>query len=128
GFEKVKGLEDTAQLILHARYHVDENVPDAKVKGQFVKQDSAAVGGRLRILMAERFNLSLEGLWIHETPEGRPVSNSARASIGSEGKRASGLGLEFAVGGESGRRDGKNQAFALGTVKWGTSKEPGITR
>ena len=124
GFEGVPGLEDFAQLIVHARYHVEEQVPDAKAKGQFLKQDSTALGGRLRVLLTERFNLSLEGLWIREEPVSRATSDSTRVSIAAEYRLASGLWLEFSVGGEGGRRDGNNQAFALGTLKWGTSKEP----
>jgi hypothetical protein len=126
GFENIPGLENTAHFILHAKYHADERVPDTKARGQFLKQDTTTLGARLRLLMTDRFNLSAEGSWIHEDRARRSTSESARIAVSAEYRLASGVWIEFSVGGEGGRRDGNNQAFALGTVKWGTSNEPSI--
>jgi hypothetical protein len=127
GFEGVAGLEDTAQLILHARYRTSEQVPDPKVQGKFFEQDSVLAGARLRMTterFADRFALSLEGLWIQEDPVNRRSSESVRLSVGIDIRLTTKLWLEAAVGGEGGRRDGNNQVFALTSLKWGTSSEP----
>jgi hypothetical protein len=120
GFEGVAGLEDRAQLILHTRYRTNEQVPDPKMKGKFLEQDSILAGGRLRI-GTDLLRLSVEGLWIHEEPMARRTSESARFSVGADIRLTRELWLEVSVGGESGRRDGNNQAFALTSLKWGTS-------
>jgi len=126
GFEDVPGLQDAAQLILHGRYRGNEQVPDPKNKGKFFEQNSVAGGARLRF-GNDKFAVSIEALRIFEDPVHRRSSESTRASIGVDIRLSKELWLEVSVGGEGGRRDGNNQAFVLGSFKWGTTKEPKLT-
>jgi hypothetical protein len=128
GFEQVPGLEDRAQLILHARYRTNEQVPDPKAQGKFFEQNSVTAGARLRTMVSimdiDRFGLSVEGLWSHENPVDRRSSNSTRVTTGLDIRLTKEVWLEFSIGGEGGRRHGNNQTFALGILKCGSTKEP----
>lgn len=122
GFEGVPGLKDSAQVILYTRYRLDEHVVDPKVNGRFIKQDRVALGGRIRF-GGKILNGSVEGLWLLTQQPGRSDDSSVRVSVGAEYQITRGVWLELSVGGEGGRRDGNNQAFALGSFKWGTSRD-----
>jgi hypothetical protein len=125
GFENVSALKDNSQLILHARYRNNEVVPDAQNKGQFFSQDSMFFGGRLRMAPGSEANsiFSLEGNYIRSRRNKGAFDSSYRYSLGLERKLADNIWFSLALGGQSGRSDGTNQAFLLSSFKWGFSQK-----
>ncbi len=124
GFERVPKLEQSAQLILHARYRNNEEAPDIVAKGTFIRQNSTLAGGRLRVSPSNPdYAFSLEGVLVHTSPANRKADNSYRISLDLERKLTQDLWLAVSVGGESGRKDGNNQAFVLTSFKWGFSRQ-----
>lgn len=126
GFEGIKGLEDRAQIILHARYRQGEEVPDANMQDTFFEQDSLLVGGRLRF-GSPSLNFSVEGVFSHAEPEDWEEDDSLRVSGGVEVRVAENLWLEVSVGGSDGRNDDNDQGFVLAQLKWGFSRESTLT-
>lgn len=122
GFEGIPFLEETSQVIAHAKYRTKEFVPDPMMEGSLLEQDSALVGARIRV-GAEWAALSLEGAWTHADPRGRRASDSYRVSGGGEIRLASNVWLVLSVGeqGEQGDRD--SEGFVLSSLKWGLSGE-----
>jgi hypothetical protein len=119
-------LHDHSQLILHARYRTDELIPDPNVTSAFFKQDSVAVGGRLRI-GTENGGFSGELLYLRDMPKGtgREDKNDYRVSLAGEIKLFDKLWLELSVGQKGPRPGGgKDQGFVLSALKWGFSAEP----
>ncbi len=57
-------LRSSTQLILHARYRFDSDVPDPDNEGKFLHQDDVLVGGRVRF-GTPRFGISVEGAFTH---------------------------------------------------------------
>jgi len=122
GFEGIKGLEDRAQIIFHARYRRGEEVPDANMQDTFFEQDSVLVGGRLRF-GSPSLSFSVEGVFSHAEPEDWDEDDSLRVSGGVEVRVAENLWLEVSVGGSDGRNDDNDQGFVLAQLKWGFSRE-----
>jgi hypothetical protein len=121
----VSALKENSQLILHARYRNNEIVPDANNAGQFLSQDSLFFGGRLRMAPgAEAKSIfSLEGNFIRSRRNKGAFDNSSRYSLGLEQRLADNIWFSLALGGQSGRSDGSNQAFVLSSFKWGFSQK-----
>ncbi len=125
GFDDVSALKSNSQIILHARYRNNEIVPDADNAGQFFSQDSMYLGGRVRIAPGEEANsiFSLEGNYIRSRQNKGIYDSSSRYSLGLERKLADNIWFSLALGGQSGRADGNNQAFVLSSFKWGFSQK-----
>jgi hypothetical protein len=119
GFENVPGLKDNAQVIIHARFHSNENVPDPQNTGKFYRQQSTVTGARIRFGKESTIG-SFETAYVHTRPVGRPTDNYFRLTVGAEKRLADNLWLHFGIGGESGAKNGQNKLFVLGTFKWGT--------
>lgn len=116
-----KEATDYSQGILHLRYQIDQQVPDPNQKGKFYEQNELLFGGRLRVGW-DRFAASLEGVYVHAEPDGRSSSSGARYSLGADLRIANNLWLTASVGGQSGQDNG-NDAFVLGSIKYGFSGE-----
>lgn len=98
GFDGIKSLKDTSQLIFHVRYTLDQETPDPNIKDRFFKQDTLITGLRVRI-GKPTLNVSFEGNFIHADPEGARSDNSYSASLGTDIKVANNIWLQLAVGG-----------------------------
>ena len=122
GFEGIPGLEKHSQLILHARYRNNEQVPDPNNKGSFFEQDSVFLGTRLRV-GTENATASFEGVLVRSRAEGKSFDNSARYSVGLERRIAENLWFALAFGGENGNETGKNKGFVLTSFRWGFSQK-----
>jgi hypothetical protein len=127
GFDNVSALKGNSQLIFHARYRNNEIVPDAQNKGKFFSEDSMFFGGRLRMAPGSEANsiFSLEGNYIRSRRNKGAFDSSYRYSLGLEKKLADNIWFSLALGGQSGRSDGTNQAFVLSSFKWGFSQKKG---
>jgi hypothetical protein len=127
GFEGVSSLRDNSQLIFHARYRNNESVPDMENEGQFFTRDSIFLGTRLRIAPGSgaKSIFSLEGNFVRSRRDSNEFDNSSRYSLGLEQRLAENIWFALALGGQSGRTDGRNNAFVLTSFKWGfTRKDP----
>lgn len=122
GFDGVEGLKDVAQLILHARYRNKEKVADPDNEGEFITQDSFYSGLRFRF-GGPTFAGSLEGTYRRNKPSGADADDLFRLSFGAERRLSSDLWLQFALGGEGGRRDGQSHLFVLTSFKYALSKD-----
>lgn len=125
GFEGFPALQEHSQIIFHARYRSNEQVPDPANKGSFFGQDSLFLGSRLRV-GNENATGSFEGVFVRARPEGKVFDNSARYSLGLERRIAENLWFGLSFGGETGRADGKNNGFVLTSFRWGFSEKPSL--
>ena len=126
GFEGFPGLQEHSQIIFHARYRTNEQVPDPANKGAFIGQDSLFFGTRMRV-GNENATGSFEGVFVRSRPEGKIFDNSARYSAGLERRIAENLWFGISFGGETGRADGRNKGFVLTSFRWGFSEKPTLT-
>jgi len=126
GFEGVPSLEKNSQLILHARYRNNEQVPDPDNEGKFIVQNSMFFGGRWRF-GNENSTANVEGVFQRTRPKGEAWDSSARYSVGLERRVAENLWFAISFGGESGRTDGKNNGFVLSSFRWGFSQKRQLT-
>jgi hypothetical protein len=115
-------LEKNSQLIFHARYRNKEMVPNPEESGKFLKQDNLFLGSRMRI-GTDTSTVSFEGVFIRTRPEGKRFDNSGRFSLGLERRVAENMWFNISLGGETGRREGNNNAFVLTSFKWGFSEK-----
>jgi hypothetical protein len=122
GFEKVPGLENTSQLIFHARYRDNETVPDPDMEGAFFRQDGLFLGGRARV-GTENSSVSFEGVFQRLRRVGMAFDNSSRLALGLERKIADNIWFNVAFGGQTDTPDGTRKGFVLTTFKWGFSQQ-----
>jgi hypothetical protein len=122
GFEGIQGLENTSQLIFHARYRNKETVPEPEMEGKFFRQDSFFLGARLRA-GTENSSASFEGVFQRQRRLGLPFENSSRLAFGIERKIAENIWFQLAFGGQNATPDGKKKGFVLSTFKWGFSQK-----
>ena len=88
-------------------------------------QDSFFFGTRLRIAPGTdaKSIFSVEGNFVRSRREHNAFDNSSRYSLGFEQRLAENIWFELSLGGQSGRKDGNNQAFMLTSFKWGFNKK-----
>src|SRR5205807_5416288 len=122
GFEGVKGLDDKSQLILHFRVRSNEQVADPANAGKFLLQNSRFFGARFNVGNANN-HVSFEGVYQWLKRPGLAPDNSYRYSLGLERRVAENILFQLSLGGDSGRRDGNNQAFIKGTFNWGFTRK-----
>lgn len=128
GFGGIPKLRDNSQLLLHARYRNNEQVPDEDNSGQFLSQDSFFFGGRWRYGNPDT-SANFESVYQRTRFKGQAWDNSARYSLGLERKIAENLWFALAFGGERGRENGMNDGFILTSFRWGFSQKrtiPGL--
>jgi hypothetical protein len=123
GFETVPGLQDNAQLILHARYHSKELVPDPAKEGTFYEQRSAVAGVGFRGGTADT-NGSFELAYVKAKRSGFEDDTYLRLTFVAERQLSDNVWLHVSVGGEGGHFDGKSKMFTLGAFKWATGPKP----
>lgn len=107
------------QLVLHARYRPEEEVPDSSGSGT-VSQDTTLVGGRLR-MGTPTWALSAEAAYTYTKASGMSGDGSTFYGIGGEYRIADDLWLQVSVGSESGNNMGTDQSSVLGSFKYGFS-------
>lgn len=124
GFEG-SSLENNSQLLFHARYRNNESVADPDNEGQFFSQDSIFLGSRLRVAPGEEAKsiFSLEGNFVRSRRDNNAYDNSSRYSLGLEQRVADNIWFALSLGGQSGRADGRNNAFVLTSFKWGFTRK-----
>ncbi len=127
GFDHIFGLEDSSQLILHARYRTNEQVADPSVTGSFIEQDLFVAGGQLRVagpdiggrIGGRDLTFFGEIDYRYADPEGHSNDSSYRYAFGMDLKVMEGTTLSLTVGDESGDAVGRSSSFAVGNLKWG---------
>jgi len=122
GFEGIPVLEKSSQLILHARYRDHEEVPNPVKEGEFMRQDSLLLGGRLRIGTVDT-NASIDAGWIREWGGGRE-NNVGRIAAGLERRMTKNLWLSLSAGKEFGNEDKDDALTILANFKLGFGDEP----
>ena len=125
GFEGVPGMETRSQLIFHARYRNREEVPDPDITGNFLSQDSMFFGSRFRH-GSPNFNGSFEYSFLRSRINGQSFDNSARLALGFERRIAGDTWFNLALGGETGRADGRNNGFVITSFKWAFSQRRNV--
>jgi hypothetical protein len=115
-------LKRTSQFMVHARYRTKEFVPDPMDEGNLIEQDSALVGGRLRV-GAEWAAVNLEGAWTYADPRDGEASDSYRVAGGGEIRLVTNLWLVVTVGEKGSQGDRDSEGFVLSSLKWGLSGE-----
>jgi hypothetical protein len=119
GFETIPGLEDNAQVIVHARYHSKESVPDPAKEGTFYEQRSTVAGVSLRAGTADT-NGSFEVAYVNAKRSGLEDDTYLRLTFVAERQLSDNVWLHVSVGGEGGHFDGRSKMFTLGAFKWAT--------
>lgn len=118
------GLLDDFQLILHARYMIDENVPNPDITGAFLEQNSFIMGGRLRWGISSSFFLSLESSYVNADRKSMNTDDYLVYALGLDYKLTSGIWLEVSGGTNSGRDKGQDEGFVIANLKWALTKTP----
>ena len=120
GFEGVRRLEDSSQLILLYKFLYRERIPLEGKEGQFSTQDMHMVGGRARF-GTNHINVSIEQVYVWRKPIGGTRESSYRWSITTEKKLSNGLWLEASYGGDSSKIAGDSNSIVT-SLKWGFSQ------
>jgi hypothetical protein len=110
------------QLILHARYRVDQQVVDQSMPDVTFRQDDLLLGGRLRAGVPW-FAISGEAAYMYEDPKGQKSSDSGRYAITAEVKLTDSVWLQISAGSDTGGADSKSEGFVLGSLRYGLSTE-----
>src|SRR5207247_2014854 len=102
GFDRIPGLEDSAQLIIHGRYRNRDRVPKPDMQNEYTIQNTTLGAARLRI-GSDKGNGAFEIAYLHTHPvSGSAVDNYLRLSGGGEAKITNNLWLKVELAGESG--------------------------
>ncbi len=116
GFDSYEGLKDNSQLILHARYRINEDVPAAFASTKYSEQDTYSFGARFRTGEPDRL-LFLQGLFVETHPKGQSTGHSYVFSLGTELAIKDDLWIEFEMGTINGARIDGNAGFATAQIK-----------
>ncbi len=138
GFEEIPMLRDTAQLIVHGRYRMDEEAPLPDMPNTFVEQDSLTLSGQLRIIGFDisRFDkkggsdLNFLGEVAHIQNWRDDASDEAiwRYTLGAEYRLTESLYLKASVGTQDGESESSDESFMLFNLKWNLSETPSFGR
>lgn len=138
GFEEVPGLQNSAQLLLHGRYHMNEDAPLAGMAGSFVEQDTLTLSGQLRIagFDVSRFddrggsdlNFLGEVAYIDKWRDSGSDESVWRYTVGAEYRLTESLYLKASLGTQDGDDPNSDESFALFNVKWNFSEAPSLGR
>jgi hypothetical protein len=127
GFEQVPGLQNTAQLLVHAKRRADEPAPGAGDPKIFEIRDSRLLGFQLRVGTVNS-SIAFEGLDERIEPAAGPERTDRRFSLGYERRLVENLWLGIAVG--NGKKpaaaDQKRNGFVLSSIKWGFAEGPSL--
>ncbi len=119
GFEGIKGLEDSAQLVFMAKRLLDERVADKVNAGKFITQDNTLAGARLRFTRdSTRFYGTTEASYQRLKFANGKDEIVRRFAFGLEFKMSDDLWLVTSIGGEGGRKNGENQSFVLSSIRY----------
>jgi hypothetical protein len=132
GFENVPGLEDTGQLIVHARYRIHERAPDPQQRGAFLTQDTLTLAGQVRVAGfsfrkttgGPDLNFLFEAAYVHEDRQRRRDEGVLRYTAGFDYRITENLYLDVSIGTENGRKEGGNNQFGTFGLKWAFSDKP----
>jgi hypothetical protein len=125
GFEDIPGLENSAQLLLHARVRRNEQVTDPADESKEITRDSWLLGVQLRAGRVDS-SLAVEAIFERTRPEGGVYKYDNRMSVAYEHRLASNLWFGVALGGQAPQPDGapKKGTFLLSSLKWGFAEQP----
>jgi len=104
GFDKFESLKDNSQIIVHARYRMDEKVPGTNKYASFPDRDSFSLGAKYRYGEPQRV-VFLQLLGVQTKPEGQATDRSYIYSAGVEVGIIDNLWFELELGGISGYRN-----------------------
>jgi hypothetical protein len=128
GFEGFPKLQETSQLILGFRYQLDNQAPDLQNSGNFVRQDTALLGARLRLGKAN-LHVSFEGSYLRIDPQDASTQNAYRISLAPEFKLPflDNLWFQVSVGGTGGRGS-DDRLFIMSSIRLGNGSAIDITQ
>jgi len=123
GFEGYPVLEHSAQLLLHARARMNEQVARPGEGAPPETRDVWLLGLQFRMGTTDS-SVALEALFDRTRPEGGSTASSRRFSLGYERRLADNLWLGVAVGGQAPAPEGAPQSggFVLSSFKWGVAE------
>jgi hypothetical protein len=101
GFDKFESLKDNSQIIVHARYRMDEKVPGSNKDVPFSDHDSFSFGAKYRYGEPQRV-LFLQLLGVQTKPEGQASDRSYIYSAGVEVGIIDNLWFELELGESAG--------------------------
>lgn len=104
GFDDVPSLKDNSQIIVHARYRMDEKVPGSNKYVPFSDHDSFSLGAKYRYGEPQRVAF-LQLLGVQTKPDGQATDRSYVYSIGAEIGIIDHLWFELELGGIGGYRN-----------------------
>jgi hypothetical protein len=130
GFEgsSISALRNNAQLILHAKVINKQTVQDPGDDSLLIEQDSESIAAAFKF-GSDKLNAALQASYsrlkdrTHDTRD-----DIQKLSVGLEYRLAKDLWLVATIGGEGGRDNGKNNSFVLGSLKYGTSAKPALSK
>ena len=104
-------------LALHARYILNEDVADPRIKGTFLEQDSFITGLMFQT-GNDKWKASAEATFNITNAAGVDEDQSFRYALIFDRKLRDNVWLEFSVGKNQGREIQKNDLFGLVNLKW----------
>ena len=120
GFERVPGLEDSAQVIVHGRYRSKDRVPVPEAENVYTIQNTSLGAVRVR-LGNEKGSGAFEVALLHTDPiTGPAVDEYLRISGGGELRIADNLWLKLEIAGESGRLESPAEPVPRDVIQVGT--------
>ncbi len=117
GFEGLKSLQKYSQIVFHVRIRNKDSVRDS-LTGETYTQNTRLAGGKLRLGTATSIG-SAEIVYFHVLTSRATKDDYLRITTGFEQRLADNLWLQLGIGGESGRKDGREKLFILSSFKWG---------
>jgi hypothetical protein len=96
GFESVPGLEDTAQVIFHARRRLNQSISEDPAA---TREDMTLTGMRFRFGSASTI-AAFEYTWLRTKPIGGESDTYSRLTLAGERRVAENLWLQVSLGGD----------------------------
>jgi hypothetical protein len=122
GFDNIPGLENSAQLSLHARVRSGERVADEKNAGKFLEKDSSLIGAQFRAGTSDT-TFALEILRERSRFAGETFKNHTRFGVAFERRLNENLWLNVAIGeGAEKPADQTSSSYLLTALRWGFSQ------
>jgi hypothetical protein len=117
GFDRYESLRDNSQIVLHARYQMDEAEPAGQNQYlHFLEHDTFSLGAKYRYGEPQS-TAFLQGLIVQTKPEGQATGRSYLYSVGAEVGIIDNLWFELELGGIGGYRNQGNGGFVTVQLK-----------
>jgi hypothetical protein len=105
------------QLVMHARYLLDEDTPDPNQEGAFFSRDTFVAGAKLQTGFKD-WRISFEGTYNDEDGKTMTSDKFFQYAALFERKIQDDIWLEFSLGNQEGREIQDDNVFGLVNLKW----------